>query len=140
MFDKEEIQVHYFYKLTKIWQDSYLFESYEWESTKDQLTSMMSLMRLEVVTSIKKKKKNLLSIIEVFSKVCSQESCWNAMLDKKSTYSFETTAMVVEATTIKLLPHQTNLGYGANNLTNPFVRPFGKFMGSLQTGREITKW
>lgn len=104
----------YFHKLTRIWQDLDLFESYEWESIMDQayykqvveadrvykfLTSLND--EFDEVRSRVINKKPLPSINEVFSKVRSEESRRNVILGKKSTDFVETSTMMIEATTNK---------------------------------------
>lgn len=103
----------YFHKLTRIWQDLDLFDSYDWESTKDQahytvvedsrvykfLTGLND--EFDEVRSRVTSKMPLPSINETFSEVRKEESRQSVMLGKKSTDSIETSTMMIEATANK---------------------------------------
>ena len=101
----------YFHKLTRVWQDLDLFDSYEWESTKDQahykkvvedscvqkfLTGLND--EFDEVRSRVTSKKPLPFTNEAFSEVHREESPRSVMLGKKSTDLVETSAMMTEAT------------------------------------------
>lgn len=98
----------------KNWQDLDLFDTNEWESTKDQ-THYKKVVEddhiyeflvglngdFNEVRSRELGKNPLLSINEVYFEVCKEESYYIVMLGKKPISTIETSTMVVQATANK---------------------------------------